>query len=524
MKRFLSVIDVGAGPKRAAVEEFLAEAQTISPDSSRSFHHISDSLEKDPKGKQVLSHLHDLEFSIRLFQTSEIEEAVLIDAASHTLLVKEFYYYTLVGKILHEFHTYLSLLFLAQRGEASDLLIDLHEQVPAFLESRKCTHTEAEMEALSLEEKDLYLPHVLALIFVSRIHNGSSDKPSALEKKIIRDILGTRHAKRLLGLEDSAYRYLEKKQSPLEISDQDRQKYLTLAQDIQANKLDFDEYVREQLPKKNLLLWIWWTISPFVSADVAILLPMLYESRKIKKIYIDLCQESQPVISAYVSGKNVSEEAVEEEIRKIYPPVLESYQKETLPYMVLLGKLRDFNIPVECFGFSGIELMEREPLLGKDNLLYYATDREWKRVFYQAYQNMTCLPSDDLEIFIHFMKPMFALPPHLADERLERIIHTDKFTGFGPSKPENGLSLYSRFAHGSGRSFVLPKLSERTLKDDIVVYFPYMEDQELPKLDDSLFNKFGLYNTMIYSSHSGGGGGDGKGSFDPVDRFHQPVL
>lgn len=524
MRRFISVINAGLGPKRSEVETFLAEATIISPDSSRSFHHISDVLEKDEKGKQVLEALGGLDFSIRLFQASEIEEAVLIDAESHTLYVKEFYYYTLVGRVLHEFHTYLSLLFLALNGECSDLLIDLHGLAPEFTKARENVHSSEEREALSLDPADLYRPHLLALIFVARIHAGGVEKVTILEKKVIRDILGTRHAKRLLGLEDSAYRYLEKRESSLELTLGDHERCQTLAEDIRENKLDFDQYVSESLVKKNLLLWIWWTISPFVSADVAILLPMLYESRKIKKIYIDLCQESQAVISDYVAGKNVSEEAVEEEIKKIYPPVLESYQKETLPYLVLLGKLRDFGIPVECFGFSGVELMEREPLLGKDNLLYYATDREWKRVFYQAYQDMTSGVSDDLVIFIHFMKPMFALPPHLCDERLERIIHTDKFTGFGPNKPENGLSLYSRFAHGNGRSFVLPKLSDRKLKDDIIVYFPYMEDRDQPRLDDSQFNRFSLYNTMIYSSHSGGGGGDGKGSFDPVDRFRQPVL
>lgn len=274
-----------------------------------------------------------------------------------------------------------------------------------------------------------------------------------------------------------------------------------------------------------MILWIWWTISPFVSADIAILLPMLYETKKIKKIYIDLCVESDGVLQAYVNGADIPEETVEKEIRKIYPPVIKDFQKETLPYMVLLNKMRELEIPLECFGLSGTELLEIEPIMKQGNKVEYLVDPLWKKLIAKEYSNFTSNDDDDLTIFFYYMKPMYPVPLRLKDSRIEKIIHTDKFTGYGPEKPENGLAIYSHYCSSSERSFVIPAIAETSLNKEIVVHYPYIEShKESPSLDDQSFNRFSLYDTMVYSSHSGGGGrGRKNNDLVPQDFSFQPV-
>ena len=77
---------------------------------------------------------------------------------------------------------------------------------------------------------------------------------------------------------------------------------------------------------------------------------------------------------------------------------------------------------------------------------------------------------------------MGAIPSNLKDSRIEKIIHTDQFTGYGPEKPENSLSIFSRFSSGSRRSFVIPEVKESFVKDEIVVFFPHMDGDTLPQL------------------------------------------
>ncbi|MBN8215924.1 MAG: hypothetical protein J0L75_04745 [Spirochaetes bacterium] len=525
MRSFFRILDAAA---LAALPEEdrvgLADALPHTLELERAIEDLESYHQKSGQWGDLLAWFHEHPASIRLVQAALPEEPVLLDTANRILYVRDFFYHTLVGKILREFHLYAAFQYALQHGAPPDAAIDLYGDLDAYLEARRGQLSEEEFATLSLDDAATHRSHALALMFVARVRTGSFQRTCALEKKAVRDLLGTCKAKQLLGLDESAYRYLETPGAAGEQVEREREICRDVAAEFEARKLAFEDYVHQQLPRKNLLLWIWWTISPFVAADVSILLPMIYELKKVRKIYIDLARESQPVIDDYLAGKAVTDEQLEEEIRRIYPPVLETFQKETLPYHVLLEKIRDFGIPVECFGFNGAELMEMEPLLGSDNRLHYPPDRAWRRLFYGAYQERMSADHDDLEIFIHFMKPMFTLPPGFSDERFERIIHVDKFTGFGPKKPENRLSCYSRHAPRSQKSFVLTPLSDSSLAQDAIVYFPFMDDPHMPRLDDRLFNRFGCYQTLIYSSHSGGGGRGGKEEFVPVNSFTQPVF
>ena len=121
-------------------------------------------------------------------------------------------------------------------------------------------------------------------------------------------------------------------------------------------------------------MWTWWTISPFVAADLSILLPMLAEAKTIKTIYIDLCPSSQPILENYIKNKIDDERTIESEIKKIYPSLLEDYQKETLPYVILLEKIKMLSIPIKCFGLDGTELISKEPFINKSGQLEYPLD------------------------------------------------------------------------------------------------------------------------------------------------------
>jgi hypothetical protein len=505
MKEFVSTFHSRQGVPFQSDEISLVEL-----DFEKNLRLLAPDAREDVQWKEFLDALDGAHFSMRLFSSDKVEPLILWDLDEKQVYVKEFYFYTLIGKVQAQFYFYLAFLLLQHRENFTDLVLDLHQKTESFRATRRSQLSFDELEVLSFchEAVGFYSLHWLAVLFSSSVLSVKPHQISFLEKKVIRDILGTREAKHLLGLEENAYRYLETPGQDNERVEREKSIFSELSKEFTDHQLGFEEYVQERLAKKNLLIWNWWTISPFVSADIAILLPMLVELKKIKKIYIDLPKESHAFFANHTRGDNVEEDLVEEEIKKIYPPILESYQKETLPYMVLLNKIREFQIPIECFGFSGIELMEKEPLMSPEHKLYYPIDKSWKKSLCQTYQEMTTSSSDELTIFFYFMKPMFTLPSGFNDERIERIIHTDKFTGFGPNQPENSLSMFSRHAPRSQKSFVIPELPKRSIRDEIIVYFPYMEDKALPKLEDAQFNKFHLYDTMIYSSHSGGGGGN----------------
>ena len=464
-------------------------------------------------------------FPLFLYHASPYPECLMLDPLQKKLFVSEFFYHTAIGSVLEEFKVYLSYMHLYFNDPQLDLHIDLHEKLKAFVSEQTDKLTQEEISTLQISDKKPDALNTKAFLFVQLLFSREKKRTTTLERKIIRDIIGTQYAKKLLGLDEDAYAYIEKKTDPFSRDyTKEIEVHHRLSEELESKKVYFEEYAQKIILHKNLLIWTWWTISPFVAADIAILLPLLAETKTIKKVYLDLCEDSQEILQAFIEGQAISEEAIEKEIRRIYPPILKDFQKETLPYLILLEKLKQLGIPLTCYGLEGIDLMERVPYLNQNEELQYPLDKGWKHKLFREYQSMMTNAEDRLTIFFQFMKPMFAIPEQLEDERIEKIIHTDKFTGYGPSKPENKLSMYSRHATKSQRSFVVPDIKNTSISKDTIVYFPYMDDEETPKLDDSRFNKFCNYDSMIYSSYHGGGGEREQEVETPSQSFFQPTF
>ena len=381
-------------------------------------------------------------------------------------------------------------------------------------------HSE-EIEILGFNQKKPN-PNTLAISFLNKINYPQEFQKSILEKKIIRDIIGTEYTKKLLGLSDNAYKYMETEIHPDNNFYTDSlKKHFQFKEAISPLKETFENYTSNYLSKKKIIIWNWWTISPFIAADLSILLPMIMETMSIEQIYIDLSLSSEKIINQYIKKKNINESTLEKEIKKIYPPILKDFQKETLPYVILLEKLQSLSIPVKCFGLDGLDLIEKDPILNSNEKLFYPMDNLWKKVLFKEYQQLNYKKDNKVTIFFMFLKPMFLIPKNINDERVEKIIHVDRFTGFGPDKPENSLAHYSHHTKGYQSSFVVKNIKKLFFASENIVYFPYKENLDMPALDNTYFNQFSIFDTMLYSGYNEG---RGNKNLSPQDypKIHQP--
>ena len=477
------------------------------PNFSLSLDQISRYLHKKSKWQDLQNHFHYLNnLPILTFQFPQTASLLVINENHKKIIIKKFFYQTLVQKFQNEFHTYLLGLSLLYHHLCEDLSIDLHNLLPSFLEQRKIALYPEEFHLLYGSLKEDTVPKK-AFLFLNLIHYQKINQVSSLEKKIIQDCLGVSYTKKLLGLKKNDYKYLESKPDLSKQNSKQLEIYYKVKEEISLNQINFLNYTQDYLKDKKIISWCWWMISPFVASDVSILLHLISEAKKIKCVYIDLCVESEKIYQDYIQNKNIEAETIEEEIKKIYPPTLKNFQKEIFPYQVLLEKLKMLSIPIKCFGFSGIELINKKPILiQEDNTLDYPIDLKWKKALYQEYQNINQLGEDEIIIYFYFMKPMFFFPPNLKDARIEKIIHIDQFTGFGSKKPENTLAIYSWYHSSTSHSFIYPDIKNASFKDENVIHFPKINDQ-IPKLNYAKFNQFKLYDTMIYSSKSNDGDG-----------------
>ena len=473
---------------------------------------------------ELEKHLAGIQLSLSLFDSNEIKERILVYLPEKKIYIKSFFYYTLVGRVKKDFTIYLIYFYIHMHNLCPDLTIDIYKDLNTYKKKHAAKLNQDEYDSIfNINNSDKNI-HLYALYFLSMINYPSMDKITIMEKKIIRDLIGVSQAKKMLGLDENAYSYIENGHGSSYASETEKQTHQLLKDEFDRAKILFEDYAHNLIKKRRILLWSWWTISPFVSADIARLLPMITEAKPVRMVYLDLCCESQDLFNSYIRGEDIDEDILTKEIQKIYPPMLKSYQKEALPYLVVLEKLKQLSIPIKCFGFNGIELLEREPLLTSNNTLYYPVDKLWQKTFLKEYDYIKNNEGDDLSLFFHFMKPMIVFPSGLNDERVEKIIHTDKFTGFGPHAPQNSLSVFSRYSSATTKSFILPDVANASFNNENIVYFPYKDTNSKVKLEDKHFNKFKLYNTMIYSSFSGGGGSDRDSEvLSPSNSYYQPV-
>ena len=446
---------------------------------------------------------------------------VTIDKVGKKIYVDDFFFQTLVGKIRWEFNIYLFYIKIYLENKFTDFQIDIYQHYKKIQASRKEEMSSEEMKILGFAQK-ISNSNTLAISFLNKINYPQETQKSILEKKIIRDIIGTEYAKKLLGLADDAYKYMETGIRPDDNFYTDSlKKHFQFKEAIAPLKEDFESYISNGLSKKKIIIWNWWTISPFVAADLSMLLPMLTEAVSIEQVYIDLSLSSEEIINQYIKKKNIDESTLEKEIKKIYPPILKDFQKETLPYIILLEKLQSLSIPIKCFGLDGLELIEKDPILNSDKKLFYPMDNLWKKVLFKEYQQLNHKADNKVTIFFMFLKPMFFIPKNINDERIEKIIHVDRFTGFGPDKPENSLAHYSHHTQGHQNSFAVKNIKELFFAPENIVYFPHKEDLEMPALDSTYFNQFSIFDTMLYSGYNEG---RGNKELSPQDKpkIHQP--
>ena len=474
-------------------------------------------------GKDVLKYLETISIPIHLFSSNSSSATMVFHKATGEIFVHDFFFQTLIGRTLIDFKCCVFCFHLLSRHLFPDLQIDVSMAAKELLRFRQNRLSSQQKEVLLYGREGSFHFPSFGLAYSALVQKKPLSEISAMEKRIIHDALDLPMAKKMLGLDESAYRYIEKPANPKDEDYlQQMETCLHFSREIEKSKISLEQYSQRRLVDKNMLVWCWWTISPFVAADLSSLLPLLAQTKNIRRVYVDLCPSSQPLFEAYIDEQDISEEALENEIKKIYPPVFEDYEKETLLYLVLLEKLKLLSLPIQCFGFEGEKMLAMEPLLENEKLLY-PVDERWRLCLEEEYRKLDSREEDDLVIFFQSLKPMHAIPDKIHHSKIEKIIHTDPFTGYGPYKPENSLSAFSRHTSTS-HSFVLPKVNRSSIKDEIVVFFPDQDNAIFPKLNDIHFNRFQNYDTLIYSAYRNEGGGENK-ALGPVDpAIYQPTF
>lgn len=439
--------------------------------------------------------------------------------------MKKHFYHCLPKKILEELFLYLYCFSTIFLQKSVDFQIDLfphHKNLIALKLEKICAE---EIDFLNVKDNS---PFALSWSFLSVVYQNLLEKDLLcyLEKKLIREVFRKEELKISVGLASTDFDYLEKPPSPTEENySKHRKKYLLFEELVHNQKLSLQEYIESCLVNKKLIIWSWWTISPFITSDVSILIPSILEQKNIAAVYVDLCKSSQDTINRYLLQKSNNELEIQKEVKKIYPLYLKDFQKETLPYMILLEKLRMLQTPIQCTGINGEDISSIEPFINENNLLEYDTDERWGNCLQKELQKLSQYSQNELVIFFQFLKPMFKIPEYLTNNPfVERIIHVDKFTGFGPEKPETSLACYSRYSCENQNSFVIPNIDRSFIKDEVIVHLPCLHQKNSQQhiyIDNTKFNQFNKYNTLIYSTQSGGGG---KGYEDLTPQVPSPSI
>ena len=474
--------------------------------------------------------------------TDELEEYYLALDKEGNVFVDTFFFHSITNNTKEEVITYLVYLCISSNQLLSDLEIECFQLEKQFSENRKNVFNEREYAVLYqeiLDDKKNRQLHVLALVFVNRIHYDDLIKISALEKGIMREKIGNREVKELLGLNDSDYKYMEKEGLlPAQMEQAEK-----IAEVVDREQISLEDYIATHLSNKKILLWNWWAISPFLIKDISLVLNLLSQYKVIKKIYIDLPQSINSQVQDYLTDK-VKEEYLESFIKQVYPAFLKDYHKEISPYLIFLDRVKTFyrsclledaedswqksskishSHLLDCFGLTAEELLGYLPLVNKQNQIYFEIEENWHQLFLKEWQQCHSYREGEIVIFVQSLKPMFYLPSYFNDlsegSVLERLIHTDKFTGFGPKKPANFLALYSKYYEYHQNSFVLPNIKNYFFADDIILPLNDHRQNQMKQekkqssqdtyssllLDDSKFNYFNLYDTLLYSNQHNNG-------------------
>lgn len=455
---------------------------------------------------EIIPKLKRLEISI--YTNDNYEEAFIIDSYKN-LYIRSFYYHTLTQNALIELATLVVFFNCHRRNLVVDFILDLVKNTKSFLHSRKKHLKEDEYEAVYSHISEEDKQFIWGLQFVNVLHYGNefACKLSHLEVRNLKEIYFSKKMKKILNLDTEDYEYIQKSQPWKTLNTKDQEKFSVIKSEIENNQISIEEYVENQLAKKKILFWCMWTISPFLTMDISRLFTTLHEYKNITRVYLDIPQSSQGAIDEFTTSQHQNENIVENEIRRLYPSIVNEYAKETLPYLKILEKIQLYKISQTCIGESGDELNKRLPIL-KDNQLFLKMDEIWESSTIKETKLLPGQSDNDLVIFFYFLKPMNYLAPFMLEHpEIESLIHVDSFTGYGPNKSENQLSYYSHFHPQKQQltSFVLSNLQQFSMRDERIVFFPYKDD-EYPRFNDEYFNRFHLYDSLLFSGNRGGGG------------------
>ncbi len=450
------------------------------------------------------------EITIGIYEDSDYQENILI--GHNEIYLRSFFYKTLTAKTKEELITFIFYHQIVKDPAFNDLLIDLNGLLNDFLKSRQQILNSEEFHFLYEEISKEHLISILGLIFVSLMHYKTFDqKLNLIEKKNLKEIFFAKKMKKLLGLEDDAFEYIYEKNDFKKPPKAVIENYTKIKEVIENKKISFMEYIHRTILQKKILFWGIWTISPFLALDISIFLNLLSQSKNLKRIYIDLPISSEIILKKIIAEEKFSqqEDAVEREIKKLYPNFVEDYAKETLPYFALLEKIKIFNIPFFLNGFSGEEIPYKVPqVINKE--LVFENEQDWEESISLEIKNLDKISDQELVIFFFFLKPMHFLPPSIQkNSKVEKLIHGDPFLGYGPKKAENSIATYSQYNTDKSYSFIIENIDKLYFKDEIINHYPQSKFLIYP-LKNSHFNQFGLFDSLMYSNFKGGGGFDEK--------------
>lgn len=468
--------------------------------------------------EEFIPELKQLEVTV--YSNDNYQENFILD--SHfNLYIRSFLFHTLTQNTLIELNTLVLFFHLQKKNYFIDIILDLVKLQEKFIKSRHLLLKKDEFHVIydTLKSRDNHF--IRALIFVSLLHypNEYYKKINLIETKNLKEIYFSQKMKKILNLEESDYEYIQDNQPWEHLSKKGQNKFTVIKNEFENNRISIEEYVQNYFERKKILFWCMWTISPFLAIDINRLFSAINEYKSIQRVYLDLPQSSQEIANLFISDNHYPEVEIEKEIKKIYPSVVNDYAKETLPYIKILERLQLFKIPQFCIGEEGDSLSKKLPYL-KNNRLEFEIDEKWEKSIHKEMQKLNQMDNQELIIFFYFLKPMNYLLPYIKDhEAIETLIHTDPFTGYGPNQCENRLSYYSHFHPQKQKipSFILHDLNRFSLKEEKVVFFPYKDDDYI-KINDDHFNRFCLYNTLLFSGFRGGGGSH-QNTFSPSPNY-----
>lgn len=353
-------------------------------------------------------------------------------------------------------------------------------------------------------------------------------------------------------LEDDAFRYTQDSFQNV-VSAEGLQRLFEMSAYINEHKEEeLTDFLEQKISEgKNLILLNQNAPTPWILKDTRKIIEDLAVDGKLTQVFIDLPPQVQPLIDQYLATGRASEELLaaissrfppflpkefqrpdlyENLLRAVYEHNLEArndgkiqvtayYQDRQLPPMPQHGNFppRPGDMP---FRQPGEQPFQAPPGFGERGAQPPIMPRPGELPFppgmplpqlpltrgvKEAFQKALSEAEKNQNSGVLFLKPLDEfLPEELSNHAsVASILHIDKYTGYGPKKPENQLALYmSEQASPNQKSFALPILAEA----------PFYEESVNPGLPKGIrFNDFNSYPDLILST-----AGEGDETFEPM--------